>query len=39
MYAYEIFIKYTWNIYAFITYKIFQIFFNNKLIVNRKLNK
>ena len=36
MYIYENFTKYTSNIYAFITYKVFQIFFYRKLIVNRK---
>ena len=34
MYVYEIFTKYTWNIYAFIAHKVFEIFFYNELIVN-----
>ena len=36
MYVYEIFTKYTWNIDAFITYKVLKIFFYSKLIVNWK---
>ena len=39
MYVYEIFIKYSWNVYAFITYKVFEIFFYSKLIVTRKKQK
>ena len=34
MYVYEIFLKYTWNIYVFITYKVLSNFFSSKLIVN-----
>ena len=31
-------LKYTWNIYVFITYKNFLNYFYSKLIVNKKKN-
>ena len=34
IYVYKIFPKYAWNIYVFITYKVFYIFFYGKLLVN-----
>ena len=36
IYVYEIFTKYAWNIYTFITCKVFKILFYSKLVVNWK---
>ena len=36
MYVYKILPKYTWNIYVFITYKIFKNVFSKLIVSNKK---